>query len=259
MAETEQPAHGHGPPWRRDAGDPRDLAQSFSEVADAVVSTADVTVTLQRVVHLAVETIDGCDFAGIFLSHDGRITTPAHTDPFVANIDAAQHRSGEGPCLDVIADGGTTRYADDLTEDTRWPVFGPLATATGIRSVLAVRLTGDGVLGALNLYARYPRAFGVIDRAGALILAVMAGVALASAEAYDDQVRRADNLQAALVTRELIGQAEGILMERERVSADQAFDILRRASQHLNVKLRDVAQHLVDTGENLPTGPSASW
>lgn len=108
-------------------------------------------------------------------------------------------------------------------------------------------------MGALNLYARYPQAFGVIDRAKGLMLA---GLALSSAETHDAEDRRATNLQAALQSREVIGQAQGILMERERITPAQAFDILRRASQHLNIKLRDVAQALVDTGERPWTGSS---
>ena len=79
-------------------------------------------------------------------------------------------------------------------------------------------------------------------------------MAFSSARTHEDEERRAANLQAALATREMIGQAQGILMERERITPDQAFDILRRASQHLNVKLRDVAQNLVDTGERPDTG-----
>ncbi len=87
-----------------------------------------------------------------------------------------------------------------------------------------------------------------MDRAKSVILAAMAGLALAEAEAHADEGR--DTIQAALATREMIGQAEGILMEREHTTADQAYDILRRASQHLNTKIRDVAQAIVDTGES---------
>jgi AmiR/NasT family two-component response regulator len=94
----------------------------------------------------------------------------------------------------------------------------------------------------------------VIDRGKALLLAVMADLALSSAQLHESEEHRNTTLHAALATREIIGQAQGILMERERISADQAFDVLRRASQHLNVKLRDVAQDLVDTGERPDTG-----
>lgn len=230
-----------------------ELTRRFSETACALFSAGGVIDTLQRVVDLAVETIEGCDLAGVFVLGDDSITTPVHTDPLVVEIDTLQHRCEEGPCLAAMAQR-TTHYADDLADDARWPGFGPRATALGVRSALAVSLSGDGTLGALNLYARCAPAFGVVDRAKGVILAALAGLALSSAEAHDAEERRHDNLQLALVSREVIGQAQGILMERERITADQAFDVLRRASQHLNIKLKDVAQALVDTGERPQTG-----
>ncbi len=123
-----------------------------------------------------------------------------------------------------------------------------------MRSLLALPLALNGAPGALNLYARYPQAFGVIDRGRGLLLAALAGLAFATARAHEEEERKAAQLHSALATREMIGQAQGILMERERISSDQAFDILRRASQHLNLKLRVVAQELVDTGERPDTG-----
>ena len=102
---------------------------------------------------------------------------------------------------------------------------------------------------ALNLYARMPQAFGATDRAQGQLFATLARLALDSAEARAADDTRAANLAEALRTRELIGQAQGILMERERITADQAFDVLRRASQRMNVKLREVAVTLVETGE----------
>jgi len=147
-------------------------------------------------------------------------------------------------------------YADELVGETAWPVFGPGATEKGIRSVLALPLMMSTGAGALNLYARQPAAFGVVDRAKGMLLASLASLALNAAHAHEDEQRRAGNLVTALTTRELIGQAQGILMERERITGDEAFDILRRASQHLNRKLRDVAQDLVDTGQQPDTGQS---
>jgi len=249
MADPEPPSTDEDPTT--------ELTDRLAETARALFSAGSVADTLQRVVDLAVETIDGCDFAGIFLLESGKVTTPVLTDPIVIEIDALQHRGGEGPCLDAVAHGGTV-YADDLADDARWARFGTEATAAGVRSVLALSLPAKGTQGALNLYARYPRAFGVIDRAKGLLLCALAGLALSSAEAHDDEVRRLDNLQSALATRVVIGQAQGILIERERIMPDQAFDILRRASQHLNIKLRDVAQTLVDTGERPQTGPIPS-
>jgi len=95
----------------------------------------------------------------------------------------------------------------------------------------------------------------VVDRAKGVILASLASVALNAAHSFEDEERRIENLHSALSSREVIGQAQGILMERERIAPDQAFDVLRRASQYLNIKLREVAQTLVDTGERPETGP----
>jgi hypothetical protein len=234
------------------------LTSDFSQIAQILFSAGGVEETLAQVVNLALSTVEGCDFAGIFLVENGVVVTPVHTHPIVTEVDALQHLTGEGPCLDAIS-RGVTVYARDLGEDPRWPHFGPVATARGMRSLLALPLFANEAPGALNLYARYPEAFGVIDRAKGLLLAALASLALTSAQTHEDDERRATNLHAALATREVIGQAEGILIERERISADQAFDILRRASQHLNLKLREVAQNLVDTGEQPDTGPPASY
>jgi len=176
-----------------------------------------------------------------------------HTDPIVVEVDALQQQTGEGPCLDAIAKR-TVFHSDDLETELRWVHFAPQATRVGIRSVLALPLTANSQLGALNLYARYPGVFGVYDRARAAILASLAGLALSVAHSHEDEDRRADNLHAALASREIIGEAMGILMERERISADQAFEVLRRASQHLNINLREVAQNLVDTGQDPDVG-----
>jgi GAF domain-containing protein len=230
-----------------------EFARSFSEIAQILFSAGSVTETLASVVDLAVATIEGCDFAGIFLTEGDVITTPVHTDRIVVDIDALQQQTGEGPCLYAIAHR-LIFYADDLDRDLRWLHFAPSAAAAGIRSVLALPLVANSQPAALNLYARYPAAFGVIDRSKAALLASLAGLALSVAHSHEDEERRAANLQTALSSRETIGAAMGILMERERITADQSFDVLRRASQHLNLKLREVAQNLIDTGEDPDTG-----
>jgi hypothetical protein len=224
------------------------LTVDFSQTAQALFSAGDVRATLDEVVALAVATIEACECAGIFLVEEDMVTTPVSTDPVVADLNSLQHQTGEGPCLDAIAQG-TTVYAVDLGEDPRWPHFGPEATSRGIRCNLALPLLSNGTLGALSLYSRYPLAFGVIDRARGLLLAGLTTVAFSSALAHEDEERRLTTLNNALATRELIGEAQGILMERERITGDEAFAVLVRASQHLNIKLRDVARKLVETGE----------
>jgi GAF domain-containing protein len=231
------------------------LTTNLAETAQILFSAGGVDSTLEQVVTVAVHTIEGCDFAGLFLLEEGVIVTPVHTDQLVELIDTLQRDSGEGPCLDAIAQRIMV-YGEDLETDERWPNFGPDAAGQGIRSVLALPLTTHDTIGAVNLYARYPGAFGVVDRAKAVILASLASVAVNAAHSLEDEERRIENLHSALSSREVIGQAQGILMERERISANQAFDVLRRASQYLNIKLREVAQTLVDTGERPETGPS---
>ena len=235
-----------------DDGSVAALMVNFAGIGRALAAAGTVDDTLALIVSLAEAVIEGCDYAGFFVSDDGVVTTPLHTDPIVIEIDALQHSYGEGPCLDALAQNETF-YAEDLADDSRWPHFGPPATHAGIRSVLALPLVASGAPTALNLYAKLPRAFGAIDRARGLLLASFAGVALSAARVHRDDERLAANLHNALASREIIGQAQGILMERERITALQAFDVLRRASQHLNVKLREVAQALVDTGENPET------
>jgi GAF domain-containing protein len=229
------------------------LDVDFSQTARTLFAAGDVGEIFARLLVLAKTTIEGCDHAGVVLVDGDTMVTPAHTDPLVADLDALQHRHSEGPSFDAIAHK-LPFYAADLAEESRWSLFGPAATDRGIRSMLALPLFADGTLGALNLYAYYPQAFGVVDRARGLLLAALAALAFTAARTHGDDERREANLHAALATREVIGQAQGILIERERITADQAFDILRRASQHLNVKLRDVAQTLVDTGEKPDTG-----
>jgi hypothetical protein len=234
-----------------------EFAISFAENARTLFAAGDVQSTLASVVELAVATIEGCDFAGLFLIEGDAVITPVHTDPLVVEIDMLQHSTGEGPCLDAIAHR-LIYYCEDLDRDLRWLHFAPKASKAGIRSVLALPLSAETQYGAINLYSRCPAAFGVVDRARAAILTSMASLALSVAYSHQDEARRAENLHAALASRETIGEAIGILMERERITAPTAFDILRRASQHLKVKLRQVAENLIETGEEPDTGPLRS-
>jgi hypothetical protein len=234
-----------------------EFALSFSETVESLFSAGSVTDTLVSVVELAASTIEGCDYAGLFLLDAGVVTAPVHTDPIVVEINALQQQTNEGPCLDAIANR-LIFYADDLSKDLRWLHFAPRATRAGIRSVLALPLSTHTERGALSLYACYPSAFGVVDRAKAAILVSMASLALSVAHSHEDEERQTANLHAALSSRETIGEAMGILMERERITEHQAFDVLRRASQHLNIKLREVAQNLIDTGEDPDIGQRPS-
>ncbi len=224
-----------------------ELESDLTEMALALFAPGTLEGTLERIVSLAVTAVEGCDAAGIFLAEEERVTTVAASDPLVLELDRIQIEAEEGPCLDAMSEARAV-YADDLATGERWPRFASAAVESGIRSTLAIRLSARH-RSALNLYAKLPAAFGATDRAKGVIFATLAGIALDSAEQRAEDEKRLENLHNALSTRELIGQAQGILMERERITGEQAFDMLRRASQHLNVKIREVARTLVETGE----------
>lgn len=234
-----------------------DIETAFSEVAVALFAPGTVEGTLQRIVELAEHAVDGCEAAAVLVAGDGdRPTTLAASSPFAATVDQMQIDAGAGPCLES-ARSGTTVYVSDLIDDDRWPDFAVPAVEAGVRTVFAASLS-TGQPAALNLYARLPGAFGASARAQAVLFATLARLALDSVTQRALDAQRTLNLTEALRTRELIGQAQGILIERERITGEQAFDVLRRASQHLNVKLREVAATLVETGESPGTGDGAS-
>ncbi len=230
-----------------------DIESTFAEVALSLFAPGTVQRTLDKIVQLAVLAIDGCEVAGVLATGDGSAqVTLAATGPLAIDMDQLQIAAGEGPCL-TAARSGATVYATDLLDDDRWPEFGRGAVDAGVRAVLAHALPSD-TPAALNLYASLPDAFGAHARAQALLFATLARLALDSAQDRELDLERATNLTEALRTRELIGQAQGILIERERITGEQAFAILRHASQHLNVKLREVAATLVETGESPDIG-----
>jgi hypothetical protein len=229
-------------------GDAIDLETAFSEVALALFAEPTVQRTLQRIVDLADHAVDSCDAAGILIIREGTATTAASSNPYGVTLDRIQIDGGEGPCVHA-ATAQSNVYAADLADDERWPAFSPRAVAAGVRSVLAFSLSSRRP-SALALYSRLPAAFSAIDRAKGQLFATLAGLALDHAEERAEDEKREHNLVSALRTRELIGQAQGILMERDRITADQAFNVLRVASQQLNIKLREVAASLVETGES---------
>ena len=217
---------------------PVELAQTFSDVARALLAEDDVEATLKKITTLAVETIDGCHHAGVSLVQGRRVSTPAASDDVPDQVDAIQYETDQGPCLDAIREHETFRI-DDLGVEDRWPEFSKRAAEeTGVASMLSFRLFAEeDTMGALNLYSKQRAAFDDEALAVGSVFATHAAVALAGAQ-HDEQ------MQKALQTRDVIGQAKGILMAQQDVSADEAFDILRRASQRMNIKLRELAERV---------------
>lgn len=230
-------------------GPSRQLIEAFAELSTALFAGSDPDALLGHLVERATATVEGCDFASVsLLDPGGDISTPVASDPLVIELDELQYESGEGPCLEAVRKPAPAVYGADVGHDERWPVFGPKAAARGIGSLVSHKIAAGGTVCALNLYSRRPDAFDRADRDTAYLLAVFAAVVLACTQAHLETA----HLRDALESRDVIGQAKGILMERERVTAADAFEMLRRASQHLNRKLRDLAEDIATTGEEPP-------
>ncbi len=216
-------------------------AEDFARLAVALHEEVTVHETVETVLEFAMKAT-GADAVGVIFLHGGkRVATAAATDPVVAKVDAIQMETGEGPDVSVLDENRVSLMVHDTHTDGRWPTWASLVSEAGIRCLLSIRMyTSESVVGTLNLYSHRPAAFDLDDQAVAHILAQHAAIALASA-------RRVDNLSQAVDARKRIGQAQGILMERYTLTADQAFEVLRRYSQDNNVKLRQVADILVET------------
>jgi GAF domain-containing protein len=218
-------------------------ADSFARLAIEMHEAPGVEETIDAVVQFALQALS-CTYAGVALYARGsRPEVAAVTDPVVADVYDLQLTSQTGPLVTALQEK-TTVLIRDTTTDDRWPEWAAKVAALGVRSVLDVPLvTGGGAhqtVGVLGLYSPDADAFDADDEAIAHILARHASVAVASA-------RHEETMAQAVDARKLVGQAMGILMERFDVDGDRAFAILKRYSQDNNTKLRDVAQHLIDT------------
>jgi GAF domain-containing protein len=217
------------------------VAQLATDLADA----PSLEELLERALGLAIDIVPGCEQAGISLLQDRVVDTPASVGDLAERCDKLQEQLGDGPCVTALLEADIIRIDDVLSED-RWPEFSAGAAKAGLRSMLACRLaTQRDKLGALNMYSTEPDAFTAESEAMAIGYAAHVSLALSALD-------RETNLRRAMKSRELIGQAMGILMERHRLTASQAFDVMVHASQRTNVKLRSIAEELVRTG-SLPS------
>jgi GAF domain-containing protein len=211
--------------------------------------------SLRSISSLAVQAIRGCDAAGMTIVEDGKPVTAGASDGWVLEVDRHQYGSGEGPCLDALEKGKTQR-SDNIPEDERWPAFAEQAQKTGLKSVLSSPLNErDTIHGALNMYSKDKSAFSETDDLLGGLFATQAWVAVANQQTLATALKLTEHLQEALKTREVIGEAKGILMAQEGVTEDGAFEMLKRASQTTNVKLRDIAQELVERSQKNADGP----
>jgi GAF domain-containing protein len=225
---------------------PDHLSEGIAELSRLLVNEEALDDTLQRVADLACRNIGGADVAGVTLLRDGKPTTAVFTDPASPKIDSEQYRTGKGPCLDAFRHQQVFGVPS-TTDEERWPEFAQAAAEHGMMSTLSLPLAvrGHGI-GALNLYAKKRAAFSEEEEQVGMMFAAQASVALANAQLYDSAYRMTQQLQDALTSRAVIDQAMGILMARNGIGADEAFEVLRTTSQNENRKLRELAQDIVD-------------
>lgn len=223
-----------------------EFTEALNELHGLLQSDTTMRSTLQRVAELACATIRGCDASGVTIIENSDVSTAAATDELTLQIDHDQYDNGEGPCLHASTEQEIV-VMPDVASDRRWPSFARAAEGHGLGSVLSIPLAvRDQPLGALNLYSRSPRAFDDNSESLGRLFGAQAAIAISNVQFYAAAARLTRQLEEAIKNREVIGEAKGILMAREGVDEDQAFEMLVRVSQNSNMKLREVAQRIVD-------------
>src|SRR5690625_88543 len=197
--------------------------------------------TMDAATDLVPELIENCDLAGVSIIRRQGIETLSATDPLLREIEQMQFTFSEGPCYDALGENELV-HSTNLAEDPRWPAWGPkVAGELGLYSSLSYRLFASrGTLGSLNLYSRTPDAFDSDAVHEGVAIAAQVAVALAHAQ-------HSEGMDTALRGRTVIGQAQGILMERFSLTDSQAFNVLVRYSQTNNTRLRALAEQVVET------------
>jgi GAF domain-containing protein len=219
----------------------QDLAARMAELARAAAAPCTVNDVLSDVTATAKELIPAVDTAGVLLiGKGGRFESLAGTSDLPHKLDELQMTFNEGPCVEAALDELIVR-TEDFRSETRWPRYSAASAELGVLSGLSLKLyTADRTAGALNLFAFKPNAFDGEDETVGVILAAHAAAAILAS-------RQGEQLESALTTRDRIGQAKGIIMERYGVDDVRAFEMLRRLSQDSNTRLADVAQRVIDT------------
>jgi GAF domain-containing protein len=219
----------------------RKLAERMAELARVSAAPRSVNDVLSDVTTAAKELIPGTESAGILMvAKGGKFESLAGTDDLPHQLDELQFKFSEGPCMQAALDETIIR-TDDFRSENRWPLYSPAVVEIGVLSGLSLKLyTANRTAGALNLFAFRPNAFDAADETIGTVLAAHAAAAILAS-------REGEELQSALSTRDRIGQAKGIIMERFGIDDIRAFDMLRRLSQDSNTRLVDIAARVIDT------------
>ena len=226
--------------------------EAFGALARFFVHDGTLGETLLQVAELACKA-GPADMAGITLLVDGVPSTGVFTDSEAPEIDKAQYESGQGPCLDAFRDQSVYRI-ESTAADIRWPEFVRIAAHHGIRSTLSLPITArDESLGALNLYSRTEAAFREADIGRMMTFATHSAFVLTNAQVYWDARHLNENLNQAMRSRATIDHAVGIVMATGGKSPQDAFQVLVKASQRQNRKLREIATEIVARAETSAT------
>jgi GAF domain-containing protein len=225
-----------------------DLLRELASISLADRPLGDV---LTEITRIATGGIPGAESTSITLIKDDKAYTAAHHGDMALAADEVQYAQGYGPCMDA-GRGGVLLRIDDVRTEERWPDYVAHVQAVGVRSSLSVPLPYQGTtIGALNIYSTKPEAFATPRALEAgLETAEVVAVAVANAEAHWQLSEQARNMRLAMESRAVIEQAKGVLMAQRQLTAEQAFEILREASQRYNRKLRDIAVGIVDGVQN---------
>ena len=237
-----------------------DVQEDLAGLQDALLHTESVEQFLHELAELSTRAVADGLCCGMTLRQHGRPpATAACTDPLASQADDVQYRTGDGPCLHAMRSGEQVRI-DDMTSHRRWPRFSRRAVSLGIRSSISLPLIADGArVGALNLYALRPHAFGAAEIKRAEEFAGYASGALALALRMANCADLNDQLRSSIVSRAVIDQALGVIMATEHCAQDEAFALLRTVSQNTNVKLRELATTIVTSVSGKPPRPASPF
>lgn len=233
---------------------PKELLDAAEALTKLVASDEPFDKTMSRLAYLAVEAIEGAEVCSVSLATIGKeqLKTVASTAEVGNRIDQIQRETGEGPCNSSIVDHATFSVPD-MEQDLTWPEFSRRAAdETGIRSMMSFVLRlSDHETGALNMMSTKVDSFSDDDHDTGTLFAAQAAVAMADALGHAHDEEKIDQLEEGMMTRQVIGQAVGILMATRSLDADAAFDVLRKASQTSNIKLREIADKVVERSRDI--------
>jgi GAF domain-containing protein len=237
----------------RPSPDADTLAQlAFDELGRMSFADHSLQSVLQKVTDLATRVLPGEPVTSVTIVERGRPSTVAASGELALQLDKAQYAQDAGPCLQAATTGRLVEVLDTSTDD-RWEDFPRLAAESGCRAVLSFPLPPQELItGGLNVYARTSQPLDEHTRDVVARFAAYAVVPVSNMYLYTEAVERAEHLRAALDSRAVIDQAKGILMERFKMSADQAFSALAAVSMERNTKVREIAERFVETGELRP-------